>query len=222
MNRKDMALIKQALAISARKETEAFESLPEVEFTPSESYKSKMEEILHGKAKPSTYEDIKRKRLAVATIAVAIIVSLLTACTAIKPIRNFFVEIFEEYVNLKFKADPENNKIQSYYKLEYVPNGYLKVFDNKALLNKIEQYEKDCMQLHFEQSLLVNGNFKIDYKDAQIENIVINEIEITGFTKNGQRSLYWEDGTYFFTLTFPQSLPDEEIEKIIAGITAEG
>ena len=222
MNRKDLAVIKQALAISAQKETEAFESLPEVEFTPSESYKSKMEEILHGKAKPSTYEDIKRKRLAVATIAVAIIVSLLTACTAIKPIRNFFVEIFEEHVNLKFKADSENNKIQSYYKLEYVPNGYLKVFDNKALLNKIEQYEKDCMQLHFEQSLLVNGNFKIDYKDAQIENIVINEIEITGFTKNGQRSLYWEDGTYFFTLTFPQSLPDEEVEKIIAGITAEG
>ena len=55
--------------------------------------------------------------VAVAMIAAAIIVSLLTACATIKPIRNFFFEVFDEYFS--FTAAPEENyneyKIENYY-----------------------------------------------------------------------------------------------------------
>ena len=182
-----------------------------------------MEEILHGKAKPSTYEDIKRKRLAVAMIAVAIIVSLLTACTVIKPIRNFFIEIFEEYISLAFESNENSNAtaIEKYYKLTFIPEGFECVSEKRNISKLRLKYESQENLLIFEQTLYSNGFLKIDHKDAKIENIVINGIEMTSFTKNGQTSLYWEDGTYVFSLSFPEYLTDDEVEKIIKGITEE-
>ena len=224
MNRENIALIKRAFAISARQEAEAFEALPEVEFAPSESYQNKIREILQHNVESRTYGVVKRKRLAVAMIAAAIIVSLLTACAAIKPIRNFFFEVFDEYFS--FTAAPEENyneyKIENYYTLKYIPNGFNLLFESKQTSKQMICYNENNNQLTFYKTLCLNGGIEIDCKNAEISTFVVNGLEVKSFTKNGQRSLYWEDGTYFFTLTFPQSLPDEEVEKIIAGITAEG
>ena len=224
MNRKDMVLIKKALTISAQKEIKVLELLPEVKFTPSESYKNKMQEILRDRAECYTYEGIKRKKLAVATIAAVIIVSFLTACAVIKPIRNFFIETFDEYFSFTavHKEDYSESQIENCYTLKYVPDGFILSLDSNKTSKHMICYNKNNEELTFYQMLCLNGGFEIDYKNTEINTVIIKDHEMMSFTKNNQKILYWEDGTYFFTLTFPQSLPDEEIEKIIAGITAEG
>ena len=83
-------------------------------------------------------------------------------------------------------------------------------------------YNKNNEELTFYQMLCLNGGFEIDYKNTEINTVIIKDHEMMSFTKNNQKILYWEDGTYIFSLAFPESLPDEEVEKIIAGITAEG
>ena len=223
MNKTDVLLIKKALLISALREAEAFERLPDAEFVPSEEHKKRMQVIINGESKAGTGVGINRKRLAVAMIAAAIIVSLLTACAVIKPIRNFFIEIFEEYISLAFESNENSGAttIEKYYKLTFIPEGFECVSERRSISKLRLKYESQENLLIFEQTLYSNGFLKIDHKDAKIENIVINGIEMTSFTKNGQTSLYWEDGTYVFSLSFPECLTDDEVEKIINGITEE-
>ena len=223
MNKKDMVLIKKALTISAQKEIKALELLPEVKFTPSESYKNKMQEILRDRAECCTYEEIKRKKLAVAMIAAVIIVSFLTACAVIKPIRNFFVETFDEYFSFTavHKEDYSESQIENCYTLKYVPDGFILSLDSNKTSKHMICYNKNNEELTFYQMLCLNGGFEIDYKNTEINTVIIKDHEMMSFTKSNQKILYWEDGTYIFSLAFPESLPNEEVEKIIAGITAE-
>ena len=82
-------------------------------------------------------------------------------------------------------------------------------------------YNENNNQLTFYQTLCLNGGIEIDYKNAEISTFVVNGLEVNSFTKNGQRNFYWEDGTYVFSLSFPEYLTDDEVEKIIKGITEE-
>lgn len=159
-----------------------------------------------------------RRRIVIGLITALLIVSTMFSVSAVrKPIIEFFVEIFDEFIHIfaDEEIEPSNN---SYYVPEWLPDGYAEK----------EKMIQDACKSH----IWINGENKITFSqyfdntmDAYLDNedsdyttqdISIYTVHYT--LKNGVYLCIWANDEYTFMLKCPESVGWDNVVKIISSM----
>ena len=188
----------------------------------SRAHARRMSSIIGNKVKyvPDKHTRIKRA-VAVALIAAAL---LLAGCAAVvykEQIGNFFVEIHDTYIKGDFNKDEnENNQIiEEYYTLSYVPEGYELVEEYSDVLLAQSVWRNDNEKsIIFEQSPINSVKYTIDGEYGFTDTYIFGEKTIYCRIIDNTYNYIWNDEKYAFSLFTHESITAEELNKIIEGI----
>ena len=210
--------IRSALTAYAMAEIQNFEALPEVPFEPSESYREGIERIHESYLQMQAR--ISKRKLIALLVAAVIIVTSITACVYREEIKSFFVGMFDTHA--RFEHEEENaNIIETVYFPSYIPNEYTK---DKTIYNNgmtYLRYKYDNLELIYNQYPKSNYSGNLDTEGAEYDIITVGDQQIHRTYKKNTFSMIWETERYVFGLTCHDSIPWEEIERIILSIEAE-
>ena len=192
------------------------------EFT--RTHARRMSSILGSRVKylPDKRTRIKRAALA-ALIAAAI---LLAGCTAIvykEQIGDFFVEIRDTYIKGDFiKDEDENNQIiEEYYTLTYIPEGYelVEEYSDAFLAQSVWKNDKE-KSIIFEQRPINSVKYTIDGENGFTDTYILGENTVYCRIIDETYYYIWNNEKYAFSLYSDTKINEEEIIQIIDGISA--
>lgn len=179
--------------------------------------------IIDAKPTPSAgVQRIKKRRLA--ALLVAAVMLLLAGCTAVfykEQIGDFFTEVYEKYIKGSFaEEDAVNNQfINEYYTLTYVPEGYESLEKNTGkMLARYVWENADGAQMIFAQAPINSGSFFLDNESGTTDVIEMGEYTIYCRIIDGTYSYIWNNEEYAFALYFDNEISEEEIIEIISKI----
>lgn len=190
----------------------------------SKSHYRRISEIIGYRVGPSEKRTSFKRAVAVALIAAAL---LLAGCAAVvykDRIGDFFVEIFDTHIKGSFAEESENNNeiIEEYYSLSYVPEGYELVDEimNPGLV-RYKWVNSEGNTIVFEQLPKTETQFTLDAEEGN-SYIITKEGEDI-YCRIIDKTIYyiWTDGEYSLTIKADENLSTAELEKIIDGIRAE-
>ena len=216
MDKSNLELFKQALneAISNKFDKMADECTEEIVY--SERHKLAMRTIVYGKADTKRVWSPKMRRIIAILIAVAL---LLTSCGII--FRNEIREIFEEFfVKLTYDGDNESTElINEVYHLSYVPEGY--IIEKEQIEPTYVKYKFSNKEtfFYFEQRAITSSDFYIDIEQGYSQINEIENYEIYYRTANDFHWFVWNNEKYQIQLISSTQLSNDEIIRIIEGIT---
>ena len=190
--------------------------------TCSKSHYRRISEIIGYRVGPSEKRTSFKRAVAVALIAAAL---LLAGCAAVvykDRIGDFFVEIFDTHIKGSFAEGSENNNeiIEEYYSLSYVPEGYSKImeFQNDAVvMRKYVNENQDTIR--FEQLMLDSINHYIDVEHGEIDEVKFSDINVFYYSTIDTHLYVWKNDEYAFLVETTDELLIDEIEKIICGVS---
>lgn len=142
------------------------------------------------------------------------------------PIINFFVNIYEEFINI-FVEDDETvetpDSIEVVYQPSYIMDGYFKIssLNNEICVETIWTdtngnvmiLTQDILESDYQSHL---DNKDVDYIDANFSN---NSVKY--FPKNGQYFFIWTNGYYLFELVCSDNIPLNKIELFVNSLTID-
>ena len=219
INRKS---IREVLYAAELAEIEMIERLPEVEFEHSEKYKNFLSEAFELARKEENRKSkmIKRKTFLIAAL-IALLALTVTACSVIKPVREFIIEVFEKYTLFTSDNNGESEFIEQKYNLHFIPFGYeiSDCFDEDSFRKIV--YEKDGNIISFEQGVL-SGLHKYDSENTTVVEADIDGKHIYLFTKWKNDLAVWSDSNYHFAISYPEELDFSEVCKMIESVAPIG
>ena len=218
MDKSDLELFKQALNEGVSNRFEKISSDYAGEITHSERHNLAMRAIVYGKTDKKRTWSPRMKRIVAILVAAAL---LLTSCGII--FRNVIREVFEElYVKLSYDGDGELLEfIEEVYYPGYVPEGY--VFEKEERTTNHVRYVFSNQEnvLHFEQGLIKNSNQVIDSETGYSQIYEIEGYEVYYRFAMGYHFYIWSNSDYSLSIKVNTKLTNEEIAKIINGITTK-
>ena len=156
-------------------------------------------------------------------LAAAITISIMTTLIAcVKPLRNFFIEIFDIAIDIN---GFENAEIPNKTAIEevYIPN-----FINEHFMLAMEDYNEnnttlvwltDDAYIMFQQLLNDGTNISIDKNENTSYGYkTLNNIEIFFTCTDGAININWNQYGYLFHISCPDSLGWEWIEEAITSL----
>ena len=215
MTKNETALIKKALFAVAMQEVKLMDSFPEVDLPHSEEYLSSIVTI------PCQVRIIKdkkhslKKKLLIGLVAA--LLAVLTACALSKPIVDFVERVHNGFTEL-ISGENDVKKIESFYMPTYLPEGYKIASESYHESSFSVVWENEENKIIFYQRILSNSSIIIDTEDATYDSLYIDEQKVYYALKNHQYSFFWENDVYSFQLQCSDTIPREEIEKIISNI----
>ena len=217
MDKSNLELFKQALneAVSNKFDKMADECTEELVY--SEKHKLAMRTIVYGKTDNKRVWTPKMRRIIAILIAVAL---LLTSCGII--FRNEIREVFEEFfVKLTYNGDDESaESIKDVYYLSYVPEGYVLKRDTTTKICVQYKYiNQNGDFISFEQRAISLSGFYIDIEQGYSQINEIENYEIYYRTANDFHWFVWNNEKYQIQLISSTQLSNDEIIRIIEGIT---
>lgn len=204
---------REGLAVSAF-ESDAF----------SRAHARRMSSILDSRIKyvPDKRTRVKRAVL-VALIAAAL---LLAGCAAIvykEQIGDFFVEIHDTYIKGDFNKDEDANNqiIEEYYTLTYVPEGYelVEEYSDAFLAQSVWKNDKE-KSIIFEQRPINSVKYTIDGENGFTDTYILGENTVYCRIIDETYYYIWNNEKYAFSLYSDAEIKEEEIIQIIDGISA--
>ena len=218
----ELSVLKNALLIVGLEEVKAYKNLPDEEFEFSNEFELKIKEI-NKKRKSLLFRATKTvpRRIALVLAAVIMTFCLMMTISAIRiPVVNFFVNIYDEFINIFFEKEEKNNyiptTIEQIYLPEYIPDGYNKIETQKhhSISETYWENEFDLMILYQE---IIEDDFLvfIDNKNIEYNQFVINNYSVYYSLNKGEYMFLWTNDYYIFTLILPENTPLEEAQKII-------
>lgn len=188
----------------------------------SEAHEAAMLEIIA--TSKAIEQRMGKKRLIAILVAAALL--LLVGCTAYvyrNQIGSFVETFFENSVNIGF-ADEEKNDIttiEEVYELTYIPEGYTLKEKHISEVNvTFTYYDKEQNVVWFDQCPLgASNNFVLDNDTQDASVFEHNGIEIYVRLNTKTRHYFWENDKYAMSLTCSTSISQDEILKIIDGIS---
>lgn len=187
------------------------------------SHYGKMKKIIG--ARPTPCASIRRKRSRIAAVLVAATMLIaLVGCTAAvykQQIGDFFTVIFDEHIKGSFseETDVNNQFIDEYYTLTYVPEGFEIV--DEHLGNLCARYiweNENGEQLIFEQSPINSADYFIDNESGTTEVIEAGKYAVYFRSIEGTYRCIWNNEKYAFALYFDREISEKEIVEIIGEI----
>lgn len=187
------------------------------------SHYGKMKKIIGARPTPCASIRRKRSRIAAGLVAATMLIALVGCTAAVykQQIGAFFTEIFEEHIKGSFadETDVNNQFIDEYYKLTYVPEGYELVKENISPATMRYVWEsKDTSKIIFEQNTLDTINYFIDNERGEKTVIVHNEYTIYCRINKNTAFYIWSNEKYAMTIYSDNILAEDELKRIIDGI----
>lgn len=168
----------------------------------------------------------KRKSIKKALVALLIAAALLLAgCTAYvyrNDIRGFAEKFFDTYIKVSYSDEQmeNDNCIDEYYTLSYVPEGYQLVSEMKNDLRAKYIWETTTgKRLMFEQMLIDGTVIIFDSEEGETQIITCGDITIYCRNYNGQYHYTWNDGKYIMLLYINEQLTEDQLNSILDGLT---
>ena len=244
INRKELC---EALLFVEMTKVRKIEAMPDIPEPRSEKYLAAKEELL------STETEAPRRFLtpkkAIAVILVAALLLAATACAVIKPIREFFVEVFDEYIRVEpiipeipdnseetenpdasdDDKDHEDNKDTAESIPKTIETAYTVTVPEEFMLidNSISEYSIMSFWMDELGSIIVYEQDILDEKaEIRVNNGEYSEILIENKTvfklySKGMYILMWVEHGYLFSLSCTDTVPWETIEGMVKGLVPE-
>lgn len=193
--------------------------------TFSHTHARRMSSILGSRVKyfPDKRTRIKRAALA-ALIAAAI---LLAGCTAVvyrEQIGEFFTTVYETHIKGSFVNEENANDqiIEEYYTLTYVPEGYELVEETRSI-NKARFVWKNDKEkrIIFSQSPINSINYTVDGEHGFTCMLTYSQYTVYCRTIDETYYYIWSNENYALSLYSDTEINEDEIIKIIDNITVE-
>ena len=220
--------IKAALLIFGMAEIKRFESLPNIPEPRSEKYLAAREELLSmhlGEA-----QRIWTPKRAVAAILVAIFLLAVTACAAIEPIREFFVEVFDSFIKVEIE-DPEApgadeeiypETIEQAYGIANIPNDFILTDNTRAPETTMTVWiNPDSAMIILIQNTIKGNNITMDGDNVEYEEIIIEGRNVFKHHGNGLYTLLWKEHGYLFSISCSDTIPWETVVDMVTGLAPE-
>ncbi|MBQ7290147.1 MAG: hypothetical protein IJW76_00280 [Clostridia bacterium] len=198
-------------------------NIPKEDFEFSERYKKNMEKLLAKQRKPYfRYFNTAGKRAVACILIVAMLFASSMTIEAVRePVVEFFVSVYEKFVEIFFGDDEIENSpdaIEEIYTLGYVLEGYEFVGrENNSIYSK-SIWENGKYEIIFYQYIL-SGNETLDFQNSSYNVIKILNFNVSVIEKNDKRILYWNNNEYSFRLYIPNYFSNEDITNIIKNVT---
>lgn len=197
-------------------------NIPQEDFEFSEKYKKNMAKLLANHKKPYwKYVNTAGKR-AVACILVFIMIfaSSMTISAVREPVVEFFVNVYEKFVEIFFGEDDVTKspgEIGTVYTLGYLPDGY--EFESREIKRNSAKtiFVNGEVEIYLMQYIL-STNALLDNESADFEIQISNGCKIAVIEKFENKYFYWNSNEYAFKLAVPSELPENEYIKIIESI----
>lgn len=219
MSQEQATLLKRALiqGVSERYNAELAESKKSV--ACSQAHLLKMSEIL-GFDVQKAQRARRRKRVAAAIIlAAALAIGSLTAYGYREQIRDFFIQIYEEYIVLVFPGEQQTEVLTEHYKVGYVPDGYTLANEEYGPMRTHYEWRSENGQLISFSQLLLSAEFRYHFEQENATTIEHEDLEIYCVQFENATSYTWNDGKYAMDILDYSELPVEEILKIIDSVS---
>lgn len=190
----------------------------------SRAHARRMSSIIGSKVKYVADKHTRIKRaVAAALIAAAL---LLAGCAAIvykEQIGDFFVEIRDTYIKGDFIKDEDANNqiIEEYYTLTYVPEGYELVEEYSDAFGAQSVWKNDKEKsIIFDQSPINSVKYTIDGENGLTDTYILGEKTVYCRIIDETYYYIWNNEKYAFSLYSDTKINEEEIIQIIDGISA--
>ena len=217
MNKSDLELFKLALNEGIRNRFDKMAAECTEEIVYSERHKLAMQAIIYGKVTAKRAWSPKMKRIIAVLVAAAL---LLTSCGII--FRNEIREVFKEFfASITFDGDESNvDTIDEVYQLKYVPDGYSLVEERIASIIVFYKFtDINGNDLVFEQNVIDGITFAIDSENGYSKILTVNTYDIYYRRTSASHFYIWNDNYYSLLIRSSAELTNEELIKIINGIT---
>lgn len=203
-----------ALVLEEQRAIAQFDKMPNVEFEFSEAFLHFLDDLKERSRKGVGYFRWTAKKIAALVAALVLILSL-TAC-AIKPIRNFFVEVFTKETRLSMECDEQFN--QKLFTINTIPSGYEK--SNEVVVDKmhIVEYTSGNNLIRFKYIPVSATVISLDSEGAELKIYEINGACVRVALKNERFTSVWTNGDYSFALIAPESIGWDGITAILESV----
>ncbi len=219
MTENQLAIIKKALIDVEQREARVFDSLPQIKFIHSEEYEKKIATLLAKNRKQISYTP---RKIAAILIAATLIFALsITAFAFRESIKNFFIEIYEDFVAIT-ASNPENEplptKIESFYTIYEIPDGFEKIenTENEAIAQ--QGWLSDFGMIVFQQSLAKNTDISSSNENPVLEETQLGDKTLFWIQEEDGFNVFWTEKGYIFNLTVFGEFSVEKIENMISSV----
>ena len=216
MDKKQLNLIKSALLTVEKLEIQAFEALPEVRMVHSEEYNRNIATLMQ---KTTPVSKWSAKKIATVLIAATLIFALsITAFAFRESIKEFFVEIYEDFAKITVDEEPLPTKIENVYTVHGIPDGYVCIIDTADDVMAQQVWMNDTESIVFQQVVAKDSEISADIGDAEYTETQIGGISIFLVQKYDVYTIYWIENGYSFCLMCPDSIEWTKVEEMVLSI----
>ncbi len=203
-----------------------FDRIPDLDEIPpaeeefSDEHKAKMEKLF---AKPQWFMVFYRipRRVLIAVLTFIIIVAVPLSVKAIRePLFSFISGLFggertEYFSSDKEKENAQNSKIETYFKLYYVPEGFELVSEKKTDTQSYFEYSNGNETFSFEQKRVSSAKPYIPENARDIDpEYADTPWEITYYKVENKNVFLWIYGYNEFRLTADEAISLDTLKKI--------
>ena len=219
MDKSNLELFKQALNEAVSNKFDNMAASCTEETVCSEKHNLAMRAIVYGKTDTKRVCSPRMKRIIAIIVAAAL---LLTSCGII--FRNEIREVFKElFASITFEGDQSNlSTIEEVYELSYLPEGYyLNEQDFSYTVARSKFINLDNDYFYFEQSIISQTDFVVDSESGYSKILTVNTHDIYYRCTKTSHFYIWNDNDYSLSIRSSTELQNEELIKIINGITVK-
>ena len=219
MDKTNLELFKQALNEAVSNKFDNIAANCTEEIACSEKHNLAMRTIVYGKTNTKHIWSPKMKRIIAILVAAAL---LLTSCGII--FRNEIREVFKDlFASITFEGDEsEVNTIEDIYQLKYVPDGYSLVEEDVTPLTIFYKFaDINGNIIIFEQSTIDGSDYAIDSENGYSKILTVNTYNIYYRYTSTKHIFVWTDNNYSLFICSNTKLSNDELIKIINGITVK-
>lgn len=217
MDKSNLELFKQALNEAVSNKFDNMAASCTEETVCSEKHNLAMRAIVYGKTDTKRVCSPRMKRIIAIIVAAAL---LLTSCGII--FRNEIREVFKElFASITFEGDEsEVNTIEDIYQPNYVPDGFSLEKEIISPLSVVYKFvESNGNIIRFEQHVLGGTDFTVDSESGYSKILTVNTHDIYYRRTKTSHFYIWNDNDYSLLIRSSTELQNEELIKIINGIT---
>ena len=211
--------IKTALLELELHEIEVLEALPTCKIELSENCKTKIEEIIKRHKKQISFIALRRKIIVIiATVAVLVCTCLMSISATRKTILRYFTEITDSFTRLITQRHSYPEVIEKEYSINWLPEGYEETYRLPSKTVVDITFTNGTHTINYSQTPDISFSFVLNTEHGEIESKYIGDKHIQHVYALGQHTLVWNNDYTFFALNCDDSVPWEDIEKIILNI----
>lgn len=188
-----------------------------VEF--SERHRERMKKLFGKKNYFAIFYAVPKKILIAVLVFLIVIVLPLSVKAIREPLFSFFSDTFGSITRI-FPSEKEKDawldpKIEEYYELRYVPDGFELISEERTDVFLSQTYTDGDNTFVYEQKKLGKGSLAVpDGAEIIDRELAVEGKEILYYKYEGKNVFLWNTGIYELKLTADEGIPQKTLEKI--------